>query len=99
MQAEPIDLAELARDFVRDVFKPVVDLFRGIARDFGRGATFCVGYFAAHNNQARDWSMPDDWHRGYLAGSLALVKAQRERSRELQQQFAEPTPADDATKV
>lgn len=39
---------------------------------------FCLrflGHQCAIAGEPRNWSMPDAWHRGYLAGRLQLKKA------------------------
>jgi hypothetical protein len=36
-----------------------------------------VGFEAGRQGLPRDWSQPDDWHRGYLRGRL--VRARRGR--------------------
>jgi hypothetical protein len=34
---------------------------------------WAAGYQAGEQGEPRDWTMPDDWHRGYLRGKRALL--------------------------
>jgi hypothetical protein len=39
-----------------------------------------VGRMAGADGEPRDWTMPDDWHRGYLRGRLARLKEMTTRT-------------------
>jgi hypothetical protein len=69
---------------IAGAFTPVVQLaanqFREIAialQTIGPEVAFRLGKHAATTSEPRDWSKSDAWHRGYLAGLLALAKARK----------------------
>jgi hypothetical protein len=69
-------LANLGESF-RAAAAPLVPAFGTLAAIMAPVALWAAGYQAGRQYLPRDWDMPDHWHRGYLRGLLARMKANR----------------------
>lgn len=78
-----IDKAKAVVDSWRDVVRSLTRVARFVVRaiidsPIGEMGLYWSGIKAGKCGHARDWSMPDMWHRGYMRWLLRLYK-QRER--------------------
>jgi hypothetical protein len=72
----PLAAFILAAQTVNVAFRAAAPAFAAIAR----AACLGLGYRAGYERSPRDWSKPDDWHRGYLRGVLAGLRARHRPS-------------------
>jgi hypothetical protein len=45
-----------------------------VVRVAGPAVVYLAGFRAGYELRERDWTMPDDWHRGWLRGRLAGMR-------------------------
>jgi hypothetical protein len=63
-------IVEAAMAFARSL----VPVAKSVAEAINSVGPFMCGRIAGFCGGPRDWSMPDSWHRGYLAGALERHK-------------------------
>lgn len=56
------------------IVQPLVDGCCWLSDRLEEFGIWFQGYNAGNNGKPRDWSMPDRWHRGFLAGRLEKYK-------------------------
>jgi hypothetical protein len=65
-------LAEASESVARfcNAARSLLTGFRGVAVAAVKLMAMLDGFRAGYQARARNWSMPDEWHRGYLRGKL-----------------------------
>jgi hypothetical protein len=69
--------AHAARTVLVPAFRTVAAALGEAVRAAAPAVVWLAGYSAGYDGRERDWTMPDDWHRGWLRGRLAGSRERR----------------------